>query len=387
MSLAADLRKQAANKYPATVQALLAGENPFPLSLRYRRIRTTAPRAEILQTIENLRAESTETRRHGITIEWQEIDTARYGRNRIPGNLSFATEDDYLHYIGKAEEMRVIRRAAETLRAAFPELDPVLPHHWRLLCAGDAAYWDGVCHLLRYFRQNPFPDCFARELPVPVPTKFLATARAPLENLLPHIAPKSLRAEGSSLEERLGLRTPDSLIECRLLDPQVAPGLPFRHLIIPVSDLAHLATLPVDKVLITENRINFLTLPPLPGTLALQGQGYAVSRLRRAPFLHERRLLYWGDLDVHGFEILATLRRAFPHTESLLMDAATWEAHAPFHQTGAPAGRHTAATLAPHLTPAEQALHATLAENRLRLEQEHIPLPYANATLRQMIAG
>jgi hypothetical protein len=385
MSLAADLRKQAANKYPAVIRHILAGTSAFPLRLRYRRIRTTAPRAEILQSIEALRAESKETRRHGPTLEWREVDTAHHGRNRIPGDLYFDNETDYFHYIGKADEVRTLRTAAHLLLAAFPDLAPHLPGHWTLLRSGDTAYWEHVIRLLRYFRDHPQPDCFARELPVPVPTKFLSTAHAPLAAFLPHISPESLRAEGRSFEERLGLRTPDSFVECRLLDPALAPAWPFRHLNVPLSDLPHLADLPAHTVLITENRITFLTLPPLPRTLALLGQGAAVSRLRRAPFLHQRRLLYWGDLDAHGFEILASLRQAFPHTESILMDAATWATHAPYHQSGAPTGTQPPEQLAPHLTPAEQALHATLTHHHQRLEQEHIDPSHAHATLHAAI--
>jgi hypothetical protein len=40
-------------------------------------------------------------------------------------------------------------------------------------------------------------------------------------------------------------------------------------------------------------------------------------------------VLYWGDLDTHGFAILDELRAHCPHAESLLMNRATFLELAP----------------------------------------------------------
>ncbi|MCL7660007.1 DUF2220 domain-containing protein, partial [Klebsiella pneumoniae] len=39
------------------------------------------------------------------------------------------------------------------------------------------------------------------------------------------------------------------------------------------------------------------------------------------------RVIYWGDLDSHGFAILNRLRSHLPEVESVLMDEATLLAH------------------------------------------------------------
>lgn len=371
MIQAEDLRRQTANKYPAVVQELLRGETPFPLFLRYPHIRTTAPRDAILADIATLRTEA----ERGLTIQWQRIDTVRYGTNDLPGDICLATEEDYFRYTDKTAEIRAIRAAADILQAAFPSLAAELPHHWRLLREGDAAFWENVCRVLRYFRDNPFPDCYVRELPIAVPTKFIEQNRSVLEPLLQSLAPESLRAEGETFAERLGLKTPDSLVECRLLDDTLQPEWKFRQFTITVSDLPHLAEIPAGAVLITENRTNFLTLPALPATIAIQGQGYAVSRLARADFLHSRRILYWGDLDAQGFEILALLRRTFPQTESILMDEETWDTHAALRHDGV-RSRLRSDQLLGHLSVEESALYQTICARNQRLEQEQIPQRY-----------
>jgi hypothetical protein len=49
--------------------------------------------------------------------------------------------------------------------------------------------------------------------------------------------------------------------------------------------------------------------------------------LRDAAWLRECEVLYWGDIDTHGFRILDQLRAVHPHVESVLMDEETLLAH------------------------------------------------------------
>jgi len=385
MIRAADLRRRATNKYPEVVERLLRKENPFPLELPYRRIQTTATREVILEEIAVLQGESKEQLGYGLTIIWTEVNTVKYGRNRIPGKVFFATEADFLLYVEKSAEVETIRTAAEILVGAFPELADELPRCWKLLRTGDFLFWQRVCQVLRFFREQPFPERHARELPIPIPTKFIGENRSLLERLLQIVAPHSLREDGETFEDRIGLKTPESLVECRLLDDALLPDWKFRQLTIGVSDLAHLEVVPATTFLITENRTNFLTLPPLPATIALQGQGYAVSRLKRVPFLNERRLLYWGDLDVQGFEILAVLRQIFPQVESALMSADIWHRLSDFRQAGV-RSRNQPQRFLPYLHPEEIALFELLQSTDQRLEQEHIPQAEAEAWFRQAIA-
>lgn len=374
---AAALRKQAANKYPEVVEALLRRENPFPLKLRYARIKTTDTRESILRDIDTLKAESREQVGCGLTIAWAEINTVRYGRNRVPADVSLADEADFLGYVGKREEMRTIRIAAETLLQAFPEFEAQLPVCWRLLRDGSREFWQQVVRVVDFFRQTPFPDRYIRELSIDVRTKFIEENRGLLERLIRDIAPQSIREDAETFEERLGLKTSDALIECRLLDERLLPTWMFRQFTVGLKDLGHLEVVPADTIIITENRTNFLTLPTLAGTIAFQGQGYAVSRLRRAPFLKTKRILYWGDLDVQGFEILAVLRRGFPQVESLMMDIQTWDSFPEYRVAGV-VSRTPVAHFLQYLSPDEAALFGTIAASGKRLEQERIPQSYAS---------
>jgi hypothetical protein len=108
--------------------------------------------------------------------------------------------------------------------------------------------------------------------------------------------------------------------------------------------------------------------------------------LSRAAWLHRCHLHYWGDIDTHGFAILAQLRHHFPHASSFLMDRGTLLAHRAFW-SGESAPRRDDLSA---LTVAEAALYDELRFDRiqpgLRLEQERIGYGWLTDHLRQRFA-
>jgi hypothetical protein len=99
---------------------------------------------------------------------------------------------------------------------------------------------------------------------------------------------------------------------------------------------------------------------------------YLRRRLAALPWLAERRLFHWGDIDTHGFAILDRLRARLPDAASLLMDRETLLLHRPLWVEEAE--RHVG-TLT-RLTTPERALYDDLRADRLgqrvRLEQARV---------------
>ena len=83
----------------------------------------------------------------------------------------------------------------------------------------------------------------------------------------------------------------------------------------------------MDRVFITENEINGLAFPDVPGSLVIFGLGYGLDRLSEVSWLHRREVHYWGDIDTYGFHILDRLRALFPAARSFLMDRETLLEH------------------------------------------------------------
>ena len=144
---------------------------------------------------------------------------------------------------------------------------------------------------------------------------------------------------------------------------------------IPISQFENLK-LPLKKVLIVENKTTLyttLTLPKMEKTIAIFGQGNAVSNIQNAKWLKEVKVLYWGDIDVHGFEMLSMTRKNFEQTESILMDMATFDKYFE-NELGKPSTNTTELIL----NEKERELYELLKTNNWRLEQEKIPSVYVN---------
>jgi len=206
---------------------------------------------------------------------------------------------------------------------------------------------------------------------VPVHTKFVEDNYAVIISILGKISPRSLDPAAKDWKTRLGLVDSPALVEGRFLDPTIAPQLP-RHFLAPMDDWARCDLGRPRIVLVTENRTNLLSLPPLSGVLAFLGMGYAVPRLARLEVLARAKVFYWGDLDAHGFEILARLRAAVPHTQSVLMDAVTLAKYADSVGDGNTSLMDSANAVRGRLTESEvEAFNYCFGHNK-RLEQERL---------------
>ena len=69
----------------------------------------------------------------------------------------------------------------------------------------------------------------------------------------------------------------------------------------------------VTSVYVVENETTYLALPVPAAAMVIFGAGYAVPVLEPLGWLFGRDVVYWGDIDTHGFAILHRLRRRFPH--------------------------------------------------------------------------
>jgi hypothetical protein len=123
---------------------------------------------------------------------------------------------------------------------------------------------------------------------------------------------------------------------------------------------------------VVENEITYLAFPRVANALVVFGSGFGLASLRPLPWLVGKEIVYWGDIDTHGFDILNRLRSRFDSVRSILMDEATLLAHrGQWVAEPSPTNRPL-----PNLTEAEAALYGDLVEDRfgptIRLEQERV---------------
>jgi hypothetical protein len=374
-----DIRRKAENLYRACLRAWLeADETFFPRVVPARKCPDPGNIAGAVEWVRRLRAGSKEALGFGYTVEWQEVRSRTLGRNTLPARILFETREDYLRFVGKSKEFAAFTDAVTRLRTEFPELGSWVRSNVQGLI-DSAPELDGLIRVVRFLREHPRPNLFPRELPLPVDTKFVERHKGLLREWLDAVLPPhAIRADEEHFERRYGLRYAEPHLHVRLLDPELQRelGFPCQEFSLPLETLATLPASP-DTVLVVENRVNLLTLPPLPRTMGLGALGKGVTLLRYVPWLGSVPLVYWGDIDVQGFEILSSLRAIFPETHSILMDAATLDRRREHCTRGNAPGSLSL----PHLTDAERAAYDRCRNENTRLEQERIPMEDVSAAI------
>lgn len=378
-----EIRKKAEKKYVAVLRNLIE-EIPFEkLVVRCDKSYAKASLPDFEKELLLIRSQSKEKRGYGYSLEFQTVKTKYLGLQDIPTQLFFETETDFFRYLGKEKEAKEFQTDSSGILAAFPELTEwmaknpakVIQHH---------KDWPGLLRVCQYFTENPRPHLYVRELPIPVHTKFIETHKGIIRSLLDILIPTDLQPEEKDFEKRFNLRYGEPLVRFKVLDSSISTQFfsGVDDLAIPVSQFEQLE-LPIEKVIVVENKTSLyttLTLPNMEKTIAVFGKGFAVHELKRVKWFHSLELLYWGDIDAQGFEILSQFRGYFPHCQSILMDQTTFD-HFFENDPGTP----TQVTAELVLTHEEQQLYEVVKKNNCRLEQEKIPLDYANLHLRKRI--
>jgi hypothetical protein len=331
-----------------------------------------------------------------VRIEWREWNHRVQGTQRLPAAVWLDTLQEALAFIGKARQAQRFEALWHQTAAAQPMLLAWLSR--RPTQALDLAdRWERLLAVVAWLQAHPRPGMYLRQVDVPgVDSKFIEAHRGVLAELLDLGLPPEVIETGATgvaqFTRRFGFLDKPVRIRFRLLDPalpslpgcQALPGV-LADITLDATSFAALA-LPVERVFITENETNFLAFPAVAGSIVVFGAGYGWEALARAEWLHQCQLLYWGDIDTHGFAILDRLRGHFPGTASFLMDLETLLAHRLHWGEELEPARHDLS----HLTPEEAAVYDDLRfdrhQPRLRLEQERVGFGRVNERLRVLPA-
>ena len=376
------------------LETWLKGEPFFPLVVPFRKPSAKDLLGEfgaIRDWLRALRASSKAEAGYGYTLVYETRSHRQLGEQSLPREVRFDAAEDYLRFIGKERAFRRFQSLVGLIDAAQPALRGWLESK-PLEVLEHAEDWPGLLAVLGHFQAHPRPGCYLRQLDIPgVDTKFIERRRSLLSELLDRaLAPEAIDAAVTGVrdhgfERRYGLRYPEPLVRFRVLDRALARWCGATDLSLPAGEFRSLAP-PCREVFITENKVNGLCFPDRSDAIVIFGLGYGIGALRDVPWLAETAVRYWGDIDTHGFAILAHLRGRLPRTESLLMDRETLLAHRPLW-VEEPEVTRTLADL-PNLTAGEQALYRELREDvhgpRVRLEQERIGFRYIEKRLEEI---
>lgn len=373
------IKSQAESWYIDFLIASIKGENIFPKDIRFGKIKsseTLESFSKVNKEIQNLKNKSKEQIGYGYLIEFIKRKDQKIGEQLFPNRIYFENEKDYLKFINKEKQYQEFKLAINQITNTIPKL-----HEWILLnplkVIENLGKWMDLIRICNFFISNPQPNLYIRELPIELHTKFIEENKAIIRCLLDFLIEEHVNKEVSQFEKRFNLKYDEPLIRLRILDEDIAKNLfcGLTDLSIPQVDFNSI-NISCKRIFILENKtnfsniFNFLTLPLLKNSIAIFGKGFQLSLLKDAKWLKDKQIIYWGDIDTHGFQILSQLRSYFPNAQSLMMDFETFNEFKEFTVTGTE-------------TNIDQLTNLTVEENQLfkyllslneknRLEQEKI---------------
>jgi hypothetical protein len=297
------------------------------------------------------------------TLEWKSVGGRKFGRNMLPARAVIRSYGQAWTLLGVTA---AVERFDELLASVHdhPRVRQwvIANPHRALALAADMPKLIAACEWLDRNRRS---RRYLREISAPgVDTKFVERHRSDLADIL------GVASSARGFLTDLGLRSKSSLVRLRPA-PSLGLPAPLTELAVRTEELAQLDVRP-RTAMIVENEISYLSVDVPESGVVIWGRGFDVDNVGRLPWLASVRIVYWGDLDTHGFAILDRLRAWLPTAESVLMDRATLIAH----RDRWVMEDRPARSLLTRLTPDEQQLYQDLVEDRLgdrvRLEQERI---------------
>lgn len=379
MITSAEIKKKASRKYTDYLRDVATGKTFQPIEIPCDK-KASNTIAEYQKEYNDIRSLSKEVKGYGYSIEWKTIKNRILGTQDFPSKIKFETAEDFERFLQITKEVANFRKNVALIKGRFPKLQCWI-EKYPLKVIDNSEYWSDILKVLDYFSKNPQPQPYIRELPIEVHTKFIEQHKALIGELLDIVIKEYINTNEKEFEKRYNLRYDEPTVRMRLLDRILAKKLFYGldDITIPISLFLKLQ-IPISKVYIVENKVNFLTFPLIPNSIVIWGKGYGVASIKESELLKSTELIYWGDLDAQGFEILSQFRSYFGQVKSLLMDKATFDNY--FEKE---CGTPSKIIVKLNLTTEEEELYQYIKVNNYRLEQEKIPQRYVIEQLKCLL--
>ena len=374
MITVSEIKKKANALYKEYLQSVIqCNLNFFPKQIRSDK-KTSEDFVKMKEELNEIISYSTDQKSYGYSIYYETVNTKRHGLQNLPQAISFENEVNFLRFIGKEKEANEFRKNISRIIAEFPLLCGWCESN-AFVVTSNSEKWNDILKVCRYFVANPNPDLYIRQLPIEIHTKFIEENKALIQSLLNILVFDFIQhPQEKVFEKRFGLKQKPIQIRLRILDNTIADKyfLGLTDISITEEELTSL-DFHCSKVYITENEMNFLTLPTIENAVAIFGKGFAISALKNISWLRSKSIVYWGDMDVHGFQILSQLKGYFPNTISVMMDMQTYN---DFKDMSVENIVPNPPTLS-NLNEKESELYEFLKKKERRLEQEKITYSYS----------
>lgn len=326
----------------------------------------------VREWISALSAGSDNGRRYDVVLG--QVGGRHFGRNALPSRVVVSTMDQAWSLLGVRREVDRFGELLEPAATTPAVRTWVLAHPHRALELAEEM--PQLLAAFEWLDTHRDTGRYLREISAPgVDTKFAEKHRPVLAAML------GVSSTAAGFLTDLGLRAKPEMVRIRVSSSLGLPT-PISELALRATELRELAIAPRSAIVI-ENEVTYLSVDVPDDGIVIWGKGFEVDRVGRLPWLADIPVIYWGDIDTHGFAILDRLRAWLPAACSILMDRETLLAH---RERWVSEDRPATSSLT-RLTRAELDLYTDLVTDRLgrrvRLEQERVDWAAATTALEQ----
>jgi hypothetical protein len=255
---------------------------------------------------------------------------------------------------------------------------------YRYLNVTDLRDVEIVIELVAWLRNHPASGLRVRNIPiVGMDSKWIETHRGFVKPVCQAVFGEAPVDNDYSLP---GIRGHLSVYRVILLDRtmrQQYGGL--RDISVPLEELRTLDLRP-RVVLAIENLQTVVAFPDMEGVVAVLRLGSAITQMATVPWIASADIVYWGDLDQAGLNILGWLRERIPGTRSILMDRATYERYAILREEE-PGDKRKTKGLLDEENQLLADMRAGIFGTKSRIEQERIPFDVAMVAIEAACSG
>ena len=353
----------------------------------------------------------------GYSLETETIVTRSKGPQTYIRKIFFATEEDYLSFIDRKNEVKNLRTAILMLQKD------------RKITKDQLREWafENIPHLVQDYRQNvKFWSGIAinaqeekEAAPEPQPEE-TRTAKAeetavfeePVEifEQQPKAAPKKAPEKPKALEQpkaqkerepipenRIRLKYPGQekprsfFIRFRTLsiaNPARLGALAPEEISLTLNDFIHLDQTDflrdITTVILVDTEGAYLSFPRTENCLCIFANAYTLNALKLCQWFTLYRLFYFGTISEFGFDMLSTFRISYPKTEPLCMDDATLVHFAQYLEKGTPLKNNS---IPRNLTQQEKNTFIAIRQNpdKSLLSQDRIPPEYIQNIMHNLL--
>ncbi len=358
----------------------------FPLSITLKKLKQSdlsSHYSTIIKEIDILQKENFE-------LQYRVFNFKSIGMQRLPVSVYFSQRDSFLNYLNKEDEFVRFKNTYEKI-ISYNQMLSVMIYERVSLVLEYEDVWDRLFLVCDFFIDNPKPHIYARELSITgVDTKFIEKYKKILDRLLSVLLDDTmmdthiLSLSHYGFEKKYGLKYPLPTVRFRILDEsQKIAGMSDISLTI---DAFKMLQLPCKRVYIIENKITTLSFPKISDAIVIFGSGYGVEVLKSVPWLNDKEIYYWGDIDKDGFAILSRVRGYFPHIKSFLMDNVTIEKFGKYaiQENESKRNKNRLENLTHEEAIIYDNLYSEIYGERFRLEQERIDFKYVLRNISQL---